>query len=282
MNRMPTPTPTASPWLPRTYAVDEIIEEIPNVRTLRLVPETGTAPPFAPGQFNMVYMPGFGEAAISISSGVHELSALAHTVRAAGDVTGALLRLKPGDQLGLRGPFGRSWPLAQIIGNDVLLVAGGIGLAPLRPAIKYLLVNRDNFGRLKLIYGSKTPADLLFQSEFADWTAAGLEIEATVDRGTSAWKGHIGVVTDFMRPFAGRPGQTSVLTCGPEIMMRFVAREAILLGIDPDDIYVSLERNMKCAMGMCGVCQFGPEFICKDGPVFSFGRVAALMKLEDL
>ncbi|MCC9608345.1 FAD/NAD(P)-binding protein [Blastopirellula sp. JC732] len=282
MNATPAPMPAVNPWLPRMFRIAEIIAEIPSVRTFRLAPESDETPDFLPGQFNMVYLPGYGEAAISISSGSHELRQMDHTIRAVGDVTKAIMRLGPGDQVGIRGPFGNPWPVARLRGKDVLLVAGGIGLAPLRPVIEYLLQNRREFGELKLIYGAKTPEELLYQRQFPAWAIAGLEMEVTVDRGTSAWKGHIGVVTELMRPLHGAKGKTTILTCGPEIMMRFVAREAINLGYDAGEIYVSLERNMKCAMGMCGVCQFGREFICKDGPIFPFPRVASLMQLEDL
>lgn len=282
MNRMAKSVQAADPWLPRNVQIEEIIAETPNVWTFRISSMEGGFPEFSPGQFNMVYVPGFGEAAISISSGIEALPLIDHTVRAAGDVTGAITRLQVNDQLGLRGPFGKGWPMAKLLGRDVLVVAGGVGLAPLRPAVEHMLQNRREYGSLKLIYGAKTPQDLLYRREIAAWGDAGLEIEQTVDRGTSDWKGAIGVVTELMRPSHGTTGKTSVLTCGPEIMMRFVAREAILLGVDPSEIYVSMERNMKCAMGMCGVCQFGPEFICKDGPVFPFSKVASYMKLVDL
>ena len=272
----------ANIWLPRAVRIEEVAVELPKVWTLRVTPEEGDFPTFLPGQFNMLYLPGIGEAAISISSGCNELPTFSHTVRAVGNVTLAISQLLPGQRLGLRGPFGNPWPLPQLQGRDLLIVAGGVGLAPLRPAIRYLLANLSDFGRIKLIYGAKSPAELLYQREFASWQDAGIEVEATVDQGTSEWKGHIGVVTELMRPSHATPEGTSVLTCGPEIMMRFVAREAILSGIDPNQIYVSLERNMKCAMGMCGVCQFGPEFICQDGPVFPFSRVSSFMKLVDL
>ncbi len=193
-----------------------------------------------------------------------------------------MARLQAGDHLGLRGPFGTPWPLVESRGKDVLIVAGGIGLAPLRPAIQTLLRNRSDYGILRLVYGAKKPAELLYQRDFPAWEKAGLEIETTVDRGTVDWKGHIGVVTELMRPFRGKPEHAQVLTCGPEIMMRFVAREAMLIGVASRDIYLSQERNMKCAMGMCGVCQLGPEFICKDGPVFSFQRIAPFMQVKDL
>lgn len=282
MSTIPQRIRSTSPWQPQTYRIEEINVELNNVWSFSLRSEEGETPTFRPGQFNMLYVPGFGEAAISISSGIHDLPRIQHTFRAVGDVTGALSRLDVGDQIGVRGPFGNSWPLEQLQGKNVVFVAGGIGLAPLRPVIEYTLRRRSDYKTLKLIYGAKSPSALLYQMEFSRWTDAGLEIEATVDRGTPDWQGHIGVVTEIMRPLPGNPGRTHVLACGPEVMMRFVAREALSLGVQPGHVFLSLERNMKCAMGMCGVCQFGPQFICQDGPVFPFNRIQQYLRLEDL
>lgn len=282
MSSTPQPMQNTNHWQPKLYRIGEVISELTNVWTFHLNPEEGDSSFFQPGQFNMLYVPGFGEAAISISSGVHKIPQLAHTFRVVGDVTGALSRLKSGDQIGIRGPFGSPWPTAELQGKDVMLVAGGIGLAPLKPLIEHVLQNRGDYKSLKLIYGAKSPNALLFQREFGRWEDAGLVVETTVDRGTPDWHGHIGVVTEIMRPFEGTANQTRVLACGPEVMMRFVAREAMSLGIAPTHIFLSLERNMKCAMGLCGVCQFGPEFICKNGPVFSFDRISHFLRLEDL
>ncbi|PQO25637.1 Ni/Fe hydrogenase subunit gamma [Blastopirellula marina] len=282
MSATPQSMRGTNPWTPRPFRIEGIIAELTSVWTFCLSPEEGDSPSFQPGQFNMLYVPGFGEAAISISSSTYDIPQLQHTFRAVGNVTGALSRLREGDQIGVRGPFGNSWPVMQLPGKNVIFVAGGIGLAPLRPVIEYTLQNRTEYEKLKLIYGAKSPDVLLYRREFSRWTDAGLEIEVTVDRGTPHWQGHIGVVTEIMRPFPGDPEQTQVLVCGPEVMMRFVAREAISLGVPPAQVFLSLERNMKCAMGMCGVCQFGPEFICKDGPVFPFNRIQQYLRLEDL
>lgn len=282
MNTEPQPLRVANCWQPQSMCIKEIFAEIPNVWTLHLSPKGRDTRLFQPGQFNMLYVPGFGEAAISISSGTDEFPRLGHTFRVVGDVTGALSTLKEGDQIGVRGPFGNPWPLEELQGKHVIMVAGGIGLAPLRPLIVHLLEHRSDYKSLKLIYGAKLPNELLFQREFTKWKEGGLDLEETVDRGTPQWSGHIGVVTEVMRPFSGDPEQTRLLACGPEIMMRFVAREAMSMGISPAHIFLSLERNMKCAMGMCGVCQFGPEFVCKDGPVFSYERINLFLRLEDL
>lgn len=267
-------------WLPRTARIAAIRAETPGVRTYEL--KLGDDFRFSPGQFNMLYVPGVGEAAISISSSARDPDALAHTVREVGDVTAALARHAVGDQIALRGPFGNPWPVDQAGGHDVMLVAGGIGLAPLRPVVYEFLSRRSSFGRLSLIYGARTPKDLLFAREYDAWRSAGIDVYTTVDRADLAWTGNIGVVTDLMHRAPLSPERASILTCGPEIMMRAVVREALGLGFDIGRIFVSLERNMKCAVAMCGHCQLGPEFLCQDGPVFPYPRVAPYMRLEDL
>lgn len=281
MSAISEPVDTSN-WQPESFRIEDIAAEVPGVWTIHLRREQESVSMFKPGQFNMLYVPGFGEAAISISSGVEKAPRLSHTFRVVGNVTRALSQLKEGEQVGIRGPFGNPWPTEQLLGKDVIVVAGGIGLAPLRPVIEFLLHDRDKYGSIKLVYGAKSPNELLFQQDYSRWETDGLELEVTVDRGTPQWQGHIGVVTEIMRPFSGDPRNTRLLACGPEIMMRFVAREALALGVSPSHIYLSIERNMKCAMGMCGVCQFGPEFVCKDGPVFSYDRIEALLRLEDL
>jgi NAD(P)H-flavin reductase len=284
MNVATNASPSRNCWLPQTAHIRSIRAETPGVSTyeLELDGRSGGGFRFAPGQFNMLYVPGFGEAAISISSSPHTTGALAHTVREVGDVTGALARQKPGGQIALRGPFGTPWPVDAARGGDVILVAGGIGLAPLRPVVYHVVKRRGDYGRVRLIYGARTPRDLLYEREFDAWRRAGIELETTVDRGDPSWKGHIGVATELMRGDRAPQDRTSLFTCGPEIMMRFVAREATALGIDAERMFVSLERNMNCAVGMCGHCQLGGEFICKDGPVFPYSRIERYMRLEDL
>lgn len=261
---------TAS-MLPMPSTIVEIRPEANQVFTLVL-----TAPPeftqhhFEPGQFNMLLLPGHGEVAISISSDAERSGTIGHTIRAAGTVTRAIERLCVGDQLGLRGPYGAAWPMKEIEGKDVLFVAGGIGLAPLRPAILHVIAHRERYGKVTLLYGGKTPADLLYGYEFEAWRKAGIEIIVSVDRGDEQWTGLVGVVP--MNFYRIRPDarKTAVLTCGPEIMMHFVICEALARRIPKSQIYVSLERNMKCGYGVCGHCQLGPLFICKDGPVFPY------------
>jgi NAD(P)H-flavin reductase len=277
--------PTHNPWVAHSARIAEIRPEVPGVATYDLVfdnPDVAASYQFEPGQFNMLYLPGFGESAISISSDPARRGILSHTIRVAGNVTQAIARKRKGDHIGLRGPFGSCWPVDGKRGNDVVIACGGIGLAPLRPAIYHILNHRAEYGRVILLYGARTPKDLLYPLEFDAWRDKGMEVEVTVDIGDSDWKGHIGVVPILFYRLRLDPKKTVVLTCGPEIMMRFVVFEALARRVHPEDIFVSLERNMSCAMGFCGHCQFGPHFVCKDGPVFDFRQVEPFFNLEDL
>lgn len=244
-------------------------------------PRDAAAYSFLPGQFNMIYLPGFGESAISMSSDPVNRETIGHTIRFAGNVTRALSRLKLGDMIGIRGPFGAPWPIEQAVGKDLLIVAGGIGLAPLRPVIFEVLHRRSDFRRVILLYGARTPADLLYTDEFEAWQQNGIEVHVTVDRADADWKGQVGVVPLLFYRIRLDQSDTAVFTCGPEVMMRFVIYEAIARRVPTDAIWVSLERNMKCAIGFCGHCQFGPNFICKDGPVLSFKTVEPFYNKEE-
>lgn len=273
------------PWVSHATHVVGIRSETPGVFTYDLVyddPGVAADYHFLPGQFNMLYLPGFGECAISISSNPAEPGRMSHTVRVAGNVTQALARSKIGDSLGVRGPFGSSWPMDACRGHDVVIACGGIGLAPLRPAIYHILNHRQDYGRVILLYGARTPNDLLFTHEYAAWRDAQIEVEVTVDIGDVGWQGHIGVVPVLFYRLRLKADQTSVMSCGPEIMIRFVVFEALARKLRPENIYVSMERNMSCAMGFCGHCQLGPYFVCKDGPVFNFRQVETYFSLEDM
>jgi NAD(P)H-flavin reductase len=272
-----------SPWLPRAARIVNVRPEAPGVSTFDLaLDEPSANGDFLPGQFNMLYLPGFGEAAISISSDPSRTDVLSHTVRVAGNVTRALTRMRPGQRIGVRGPFGSHWPVQECRGKDVVIACGGIGIAPLRPAIHHFLGHRDAYRRLILLYGARTPNDLLYTSEFGDWRAKGMEVEVTVDIGDENWQGHIGVAPVLFYRLRLSPNQAAVLTCGPEIMIRFVVFEALARKVRPEDIYVSMERSMACGMGLCGHCQVGPYFVCKDGPVFSFRQVEPYFNVEEL
>lgn len=275
----------ADPWVPWTAVIREIRPETPGVATCTLEltdPRAAAEYTFQPGQFNMLYLPGIGEAAISISSDSQQRGKIGHTIRAVGNVTRALVRRGVGERVGLRGPFGIGWPLAECRGQDLIIASGGIGLAPLRPVIYHVIRHRADYGRVILLYGARTPQDLLYTSEYETWRAAGVEVETTVDIGDAAWEGNIGVVPVLFYRLRLQPQRTRVLTCGPEIMIHFVIYEALARRVPPSGIYLSMERNMSCAVGLCGHCQFGPVFVCKDGPVFSFERLRPFLHLEEI
>jgi len=266
-----------NPWLTRTVRITDVMEEAEGVATYRLALD-GDADSaeygFVPGQFNMLYLPGVGESAISMSGDATSPDGWVHTVRVAGNVTRTLAALAPGDSLGVRGPFGTGWPVEELSGGDVVVVAGGLGMAPLRPLIYHLMNHRDRFGHVWLICGARSPNGLLFRREYADWSQRGIDVQLTVDRPDSNWNGHIGVVTLLIdRLSLPNPEQTQLLACGPEVMMKYAAASGLRRGIDAERIWVSLERNMQCAVGMCGHCQLGPAFLCKDGPVLRYARI---------
>jgi NAD(P)H-flavin reductase len=270
--------------LPHLAVIEDIQPEAYGISTFSLVftdPARASTFRFQPGQFNMIYLPGFGEVAISISSNPSVPKVVGHTIRYAGSVTRALGRLKVGEMVGVRGPYGSAWPLEKAVGKSLVIVAGGIGLAPLRPALFSILRRREDFGRVVLLCGARTPADLLYADEFARWQAGGIELYTTVDLADENWRGQVGVVPALFYRIRVDPKQTLVMTCGPEIMMRFVIYEALARRIPKESIFLSMERNMKCAIGFCGHCQFGPTFICKDGPVLNFAAIEPFFGKED-
>lgn len=269
------------PWNVRFAIVRGIRPETPGVQTYDLSLDLLAGYTFQPGQFNMLYLPAIGEAAISMSSDPADPAIVRHTVRTVGNVTRAMTKLHPGDSIGVRGPFGVGWPVDTLPGRDVILVAGGVGLAPLRPVVYHLLRRRSEFGRITLLFGARTPLDLLFSDEYESWRAGGITVQTTVNFGSPQWAGPIGTVLPLFARLPLEPQKSAVLTCGPEVMMRFVGAAAIERGIPASEIHVSLERNMNCAVGLCGHCQFGPEFVCKDGPVFPYPRVQRLMLVEN-
>ncbi|HEX4933200.1 MAG TPA: FAD/NAD(P)-binding protein [Gemmatimonadaceae bacterium] len=270
--------------VPVACRVAKVARESPDCWTLTLVPEGGGArPPFAAGQFNMLYAFGVGEAPISMSGPVEDATSWIHTIRAVGSVTRALCALRRGATVGVRGPFGTPWPVDDAEGRDVILIAGGIGLAPLRPALYSLLAHRRRYGRVILLYGARTPEDLLFRKELSSWRGRfDLNVSATVDRAHDEWLGHVGVVTKLVRAARFDPGDAIAMICGPEIMMRYAAAELSERGIARDRIYVSMERSMKCGIGLCGHCQFGGDFVCADGPVFRLDAVLPRLHLREL
>jgi len=265
--------------------VKEIVPETGDTTTywLELIDkDIQAAYKFAAGQFNMLYLPGYGEAAISISSDPEKPDRIGHTIRFVGNVTHAISRLRVGQTVGLRGPFGTGWPVGDYKGYDIAIAAGGIGLAPLRPVLYQIINHREDYGKVVVLYGARTPSDLLYSREFADWEEKDIRVMATVDRGDESWNGQVGVVPILFYKRRFDNENTAVFTCGPEIMMRFVVFEGLARRISPERIYLSMERNMKCGQGFCGHCQYGPYFICKDGPVYRFDQLEPYFNVEDI
>lgn len=284
---MPTtaaqPTLITDPMTTTPVSVKKILWENDDTFTLTLDMSAVPGFSFLPGQFNMLYVFGVGESAISISSHPTRSSTIEHTIHRVGTVTSALSQIRRGDVIGVRGPFGTSWPLDAARGKDVCIIAGGIGLAPLRPVIYSLLEERNAFGRIVILYGARSPLDLLYRVALEHWgDEQDVEVLVTVDRGDSSWKGHIGVVSSLLSYIKLDIANTIAYVCGPEIMMKYCIEELIQRGVDPQSIWMSMERNMKCGIGVCGHCQFGPTFICKDGPVFSLPHVRTLLERKEL
>ena len=275
---------TIDPMLPQPYLVREVFKETPDTFTLRLDPENAVNETvFRPGQFSMLWVFGVGEMPISISGDPALHNRLVYTVRSVGQATHSLVNQRVGNGVGVRGPFGTGWPVEAARGRDVIVVAGGIGLAPLRPVIYQVLQNRKDYGRLVILYGGRSPRDLLYRKELAKWARnSETQVLVTVDYGGQSWRGHVGVVTTLFKYSRLHPARSVAMVCGPEIMMRFVIRELEAAGLSRDDIYLSMERNMNCAVGFCGHCQYGPHFICKDGPVFRYEQVRALLEKYEL
>ena len=238
---------------------------------------------FKPGQFNMLRVPGIGEVPISVSGDPTRAGPVLHTIRDVGAVTHALCARQPGQHVGVRGPYGTSWPVRAAEGGDVVIVAGGIGLPPLRPAIYHVLAHPASYGRLVLLYGARTPADLLFTGELDTWRARpGVTVEVTVDTAGRDWHGNVGVVPDLIGTAAFDPSAAVAFTVGPEIMMRFAVRALLAAGVAEDRVFLSMERDMQCAAALCGHCQLGPYLLCRDGPVLGYGPLARWMSVREL
>lgn len=279
---------TEAPMLPARYRVVDRREETYDTVTLTLEPVGAPIAASRPGQFTMLYAFGIGEVPISISGdgggrgGGDGAAALVQTLRAVGAVTRALCDARPGARVGVRGPYGTDWDVPGAAGHDLVIVAGGIGLAPLRPVLLAALAARDRYRRVALLVGARTPRDLLFPGELAAWRERGVEVEVTVDQPDAGWTGHVGLVTTLIDRAAFDPAGCVAFVCGPEVMMRFTARALMRRGVPAGKIRVSLERNMKCGIGLCGHCQLGPLLICRDGPVVSYGDIAGLLTVKEL
>ncbi len=276
-------TPATDPMCPCVVRVRRRRRDGPGVWTLELEAHPDAPNGFEAGQFNMVTAFGVGEVPISFSGDPAHPERIVHTIRAVGPVSSALTRLGPGASLAIRGPLGTGWPMGEAPGRDVVLVAGGLGLAPLRPAIYRLLAERARYGHITLLYGTRSPKDILFRRELYAWRKRGdIAVEVTVDHAVEPWHGHVGVVTGLIGPARFDPRRTLALVCGPEIMMRFAAEALAAAGLAHEAIYLSLERNMKCGNGLCGHCQLGGHLICRDGPVLRYDGLREALRVREL
>jgi NAD(P)H-flavin reductase len=271
-------------WVAIPYEVVKRQMENDDLITLTLEPVTDQRiEPMMPGQFNMLYAFGVGEIPISVSSLYEEYPQIVHTIQDVGAVSKACCSLHIGDQLGVRGPFGTSWPIDEAQYKDVLIIAGGVGIAPLKPLIESILKQRDLFGEVNVLYGTRSPDNILFHKDIISWQSdPSINFQITVDHAFSNWHGNVGVVTHLIDKADFKPDNTVAFFCGPEIMMRYGVYACIDAEVDEDNIYVSMERNMKCAIGHCGHCQFGPMFVCKDGAVFPYLSVKPFMNIREL
>lgn len=269
------------PMLPVVARISRRIPELADIVTFEI--EVPGWRGFAPGQFNMLSVFGVGEIAISISGPQDDPSRVVHTIRSVGPVSKALAGLLPGAHVGLRGPFGAAWPVERARGRDVVVIAGGLGLAPVRPILYELAAHRAAYGKVTLLYGTRSPQDILYPRDLAEWrNRTDFTTGITVDRATPEWRGQVGVVTSLLPVADFDPATTTAFVCGPEIMMRFAANALVDRGVAPGEVFLSMERNMHCAVGLCGHCQLGPVFVCKDGPVFDWARLKPLMAVREL
>jgi len=274
----------AEPMLPVPYRVASRTTETHDSATLTLEPAGPPLPPFQPGQFTMLAVPGIGEVAISVSGDPAARDGrLVHTVRAVGAVTRALCQARPGRVIGVRGPYGTTWDLPSAAGRDLVIVAGGVGLAPLRPVLLGALAARRSYRRVCLVAGARKPSEFLFRGELNAWSGRkDLDVELTIDQPAAGWDLQVGFVTEPLTRLRLDPQRTTAFLCGPEAMIRFCARVLLRRGVAAPDIRVSLERNMKCGIGLCGHCQLGPILVCRDGPVVGYPVAGPLLTVREL
>jgi NAD(P)H-flavin reductase len=271
----------AGAMTPRPFRVAEREQDTTDTWTLTLEAVDAEGPVVQPGQFMMVYAFGIGEVPISVSGPPGRPGPVVLTVRSVGAVSAAICGSEPGRVLGLRGPFGNSWPVDAAAGGDVCVVAGGIGLAPLRPVVLRALERRAEYGAVGILYGARTPADLLYPDGLLGWSRDA-DVEVIVDSARGGWMGHVGVVPKLVASVRLAPERTTAFVCGPEIMMRFTVDALLARGVPPERIFVSMERHMDCGVGLCGHCQLGPTLVCRDGPVYSHAELAGLLEVREL
>ncbi|MDD3287522.1 MAG: FAD/NAD(P)-binding protein [Alphaproteobacteria bacterium] len=273
----------ADPMRPRPFRVTEVVQNLSDTFTMVIKPVDGQPVQFLPGQSNMLYVFGVGEVPISISGNPADKSAIVHTTRSVGKVSAAIAALKVGDTVGVRGPFGTTWPVSMAEGKSLAIISGGVGLAPVRPTIYSAINDRSKFKKVTILYGARTPEDILFAAEIEKWRARGdMDVQVTVDKATGSWSGNVGLVTKLIDAADLDAANTVAFVCGPEIMMHFSAKSLVGRGVPLNQIYLSMERNMKCGVGLCGHCQWGTDFVCRDGPVFRYDQIVDALKIKEL
>jgi anaerobic sulfite reductase subunit B len=264
--------------VPLRYRVVDRVEELADTVTLVVEPVDAPTTDPAHGQFNMLWAFGVGEVPISLSALSPKVT---HTIRAVGATTTALCALEPGDMLGVRGPFGTGWDLDAAVDGDLVVIGGGIGLAPVRSAVRAAIAERDRFGHISVLVGARSPDLLLFEDDLEAWRQRGdVEVLVTVDAAPTGYRGDVGVVTGLIDRAGFDPSRAAAIVCGPEIMMRFSAAALLARGVPAERIQVSLERNMACAIAHCGHCQLGPVFVCREGPVFDWSTARSLLEVR--
>jgi sulfhydrogenase subunit gamma (sulfur reductase) len=273
-----------NPYQPHEAIILERIQEAPSLFTLRLKltdQKLQDAYEFAPGQFNMLYLYGVGEVAISIVSDPVDSQIIDHTIRVVGRVTRGMANLKRGDRIGLRGPYGRGWPMLESSGKDIVIVTGGLGCAPVVSVINYVEQRREQYGRLNIVQGVKHTADFIWKQRYDQWRKLPqTKVLLAADVGEALWPWHVGPVTSLFDQLEFDPDNVAVMVCGPEGMMRVVCDHMRDKNVSASQIFLSMERNMQCAVGHCGHCQYGSQFICKHGPVFSYDRIRNLFGVK--
>ena len=277
-------TKMTDPMIPNLYKISSHLDETADTFTIELHPQNSdTKFAFKPGQFCMLHAFGIGESAISISGDPKIENVITHTIKQVGSVTKILEALNMGATIGVRGPFGAPWPVQETVGKNVVIVAGGIGLAPLRPMIYHIQANREQYKKVWLFYGARTPKDVIYENEIAQWRKRGdIDIHLTVDKGSLLWRGSVGTVPALVEKVTVDVNNTLALVCGPEIMIHYSVLSLEKLGFSKEAIYVSMERNMQCGVGYCGHCMCGSKFICKDGPVLKYSDAEQLLKVREL
>jgi len=267
-------------YIPKEARLSEIRGQTSREKLFTVTLADGGVLRHRPGQFVEVSVFGVGEAPISVSSSPTRVDdGFELCIRNAGSVTGALHSMDEGAVVGIRGPYGRGFPIEELRGLDILFVAGGLGLAPLRSMINYAIDRRGEFGRLTLLYGTRTPDDMLFKDELERWGMAdGFTTNVTVDIAEQGWTGNVGPITNLMRGLSVEPGRTAALVVGPPVMFRFVMKSVLGMGIYESRVFLSLERRMKCGVGKCGHCQIDDVYVCRKGPVFPYTRVRKMQE----